>query len=195
MNNQKIKRKFNGAKIQEMRINAGMTLADVARELNCDESLVSMWETGNRNPSPRSLKRIGVFFKVAVSSLFVCMVLLITSSAYADVNRAQAIRAIVGEAANQGLDGMTAVGEVIRTRGSVRGLYGLEAMATRKETPGVWDMAARAWNRSTHTNLTHHATMFENIYAFGFPKSWDRDKVVCVAQIKDHWFFANVDSL
>lgn len=112
--------------------------------------------------------------------------------ARAAVSDTEAIRAIVGEAANQGYDGMTAVGEVIRRRGSVRGLYGHKAMNHRYELPWVWAQARLAWDRSAYTNLTHGATLFENIYAFGFPESWDREKVVCVATVKDQYFFKEV---
>ena len=108
------------------------------------------------------------------------------------VSDTEAVRAIVGEASTQGIDGMTAVGEVIRRRGSVKGLYGYNAMATRLEPEWVWEQARRAWKRSETTNLSRGATLFENVYAFGFPKSWDRTKVVCVAQIKDHWFFREI---
>ena len=108
------------------------------------------------------------------------------------INEAQAISAIVGEASNQGFDGMTAVGEVIRRRGGIKGLYGVEAILSRTEPEWVWAQARKAWKRSETTNLSQGATLFENIHAFGFPKSWDRTKVVCVTQIKDHWFFREI---
>lgn len=120
------------------------------------------------------------------------MLLLFVVPAHAHVTDHQAIQAIVGEAANQGYDGMTAVGEVIRRRDSVSGVYGHDAMRLRFEPPWVWAQAALAWERSEYSNLSKGATLFENIYAFGFPKSWDRQKVVCVAVIRDHWFFTEV---
>lgn len=104
----------------------------------------------------------------------------------------QAVRTIVGEASNQGLDGMTAVAEVLRRRGTVKGCYGFRAMKDRWEPPAVWNVARFAWRRSAHTDLSHGATLFENVHDFGFPRSWDREHVVCVAQIKDHWFFKEV---
>lgn len=185
----KQKRKFNGRKLQEMRVNAGMNLADLAKRFDCVESAVSMWENGERTPQPRTLKKMSEFFKVPVTALFLSLLLFFSSNAYADVTRAQAIRAIVGEATGQGLDGMTAVGEVIRHLNSIKTMQGYKAMAWRREPESVWNMAGHAWDRSAHTNLTKGATLFENIYRFGFPKSWDPMKVVCVANIRDHWFF------
>lgn len=112
-----------------------------------------------------------------------------TSPAHAGVTRAQAVRAIVGEASNQSLDGMTAVGEVIRRRGSVRGLCGYRAMKFRSEPERVWNKAEVAWRRSKNTNLTRGATLFENVGRFGFPRSWDRKKVYFVVKIGAHSFF------
>lgn len=206
------KRKFNGSKLNELRVDKGMKLEEVATMLSVDPSTVSLWENAQRQPEVSNLKKISEFFKVPIKSLFVSLVIiaipfcLMTSLAYADVSRADGIRAIVGEAANQpakygdqvGFDGMTAVGEVIRRRGSVRGLYGYKAMETRKESEAVWAMAGKAWDRSASSTLTYDeysgkgATLFENINAFGFPKSWDRMKVIGVKEIGDHVFFVEV---
>lgn len=115
-----------------------------------------------------------------------------TTLAFAAVPENKAVRAIVGEASDQSFEGMVAVGEVIRRRGSVSGLNGYKAMSSRKESPEVWDKAREAWRFSETTNLSKGATFFENIYDFGFPESWDREKFVCVAQLGDHWFFKEV---
>lgn len=106
-----------------------------------------------------------------------------------DVNPVEAVRVIVGEAADQGFGGMVDVGEVIRNRGSVRGCYGLNARHSRREAWTTWGEATAAWMVSTFTNRTKGATKFENIYQFGFPESWDRSRAVCVYQERDHWFF------
>lgn len=202
------KRKFNGLKLNELRVDKGMKLEEVAAAIGCDTSTVSLWENGERQPEVSNLKKISECFKVPIKSLFVSVAVfcLMIPLAYADVSRADGIRAIVGEAANQsakygdrvGFDGMTAVGEVIRRRGSVRGLYGYQAMAHRKESAAVWEMAGKAWDRSASSTLTYDeysgkgATLFENINAFGFPKSWDRMKVIGVKEIGDHVFFVEV---
>lgn len=195
------KRKFNGSKLNELRVNQGMKLEEVGTMLGVDTSTVSLWENGERQPEVSNLKKIGEFFKVPIKSLFVSIAVfcLMTSLAYAGVSSADAIRTIVGEASTQGLEGMTAVGEVIRRRGSAtKGLYGYKAMETRTEPQEVWDLARKAWERSATSRLTYDkysgkwATMFENINAFGFPKSWDRFKVIQVVVIKDHNFFIEV---
>lgn len=184
------KKKFDGEKLRNMRLLSGRTLEEVAAANKFDTSSLSLWENGRR-PGPRNMKKLSEFYKVPIAAFFAGLALLfVAPSSFAAVTDAQAVRAIVGEAANQGFDGMTAVGEVIRKRGSVRGLYGYKAMEKRKEPARVWEMAEKAWQRSASTSITHGATLFENIEAFGFPKSWDRSKVRFAAKVGDHSFFS-----
>ena len=189
MDMQKTKMKFKKEKLNELRLLAGKTMDEIASELGVNKSSISNWESkyNEGRPSPRNLRKLARLFKVSIGTFFFLLILLLP--AHAAVDSDTAIRAIVGEAANQGPNGMTAVGEVIRNRGGVKGLYGYKAMKARTEPSWVWKQATEAWERSKTTHLTKGATLFENINAFGFPKSWDRTKVVCVAQIKDHWFF------
>jgi len=99
----------------------------------------------------------------------------------------QAIRAIIGEAANQGEIGMTAVAEVIRTRGSLKGIYGYKASHVDKQPAWVWKQARRAWYASKTTNYTRGAQHFENIKAFGCPY-WVKDCYETF-RYKDHVFY------
>lgn len=103
---------------------------------------------------------------------------------------ADAVNAILGEARGEPYAGMVAVGEVIRHRGSLKGLVGRDFSGL--VPPHDRLVANLAWQESASSDLTHGATLFENIAAFGFPKSWDREKVVCVAQIGHHWFFKEI---
>jgi hypothetical protein len=97
-----------------------------------------------------------------------------------------AIRAIIGEASNQGYQGMLAVACGIRNRGTLQGIYGLRAKHIDKEPIWVWDMAQKAWKESEH-NRIHPATHWENIKAFGRPY-WVKDMIL-VYQYKDHNFY------
>lgn len=102
----------------------------------------------------------------------------------------EAIRTIVGEASSQGLIGMTAVGEVIRHRGSLKGFYGLHAKHSTNEPKWVWEQARKAWKASKHSNYTRMADHFENIKAFGCPE-WVKS---CVETFRymDHVFYREV---
>jgi hypothetical protein len=104
-----------------------------------------------------------------------------------EIPAAIAERIIISEAADQGLKGMICVGEVLRHRGSTKGFYGYKHNRPTKETRSVWDMAARAWAISAHTNYTKGADHFENIRRFGKP--WWVKYSIQTYEYKDHVFY------
>ena len=81
---------------------------------------------------------------------------------------AQAVKAILGEASNQGYQGMLAVACGIRNRGTLQGVYGLKAKHIYNEPQWVWNMAQKAWDESLNDRI-HSGTHWENIKAFGTP--------------------------
>lgn len=130
--------------------------------------------------------------KVLLTSMALATVLFIggcinSRPAQAEVTDSQAVQILVGEASNQGLKGMICVAEVLRTRNSVKGFYGLKAKHSHKEPEWVWAQARKAWEMSASTNYTRKANHFENIQAFGCP-SWVKNCVETF-RYKDHVFF------
>ena len=116
------------------------------------------------------------------------LLLLFSPNANAEIPQALAVKAIVGEAANQGVDGMTAVAEAIRNRGTLNGVYGLKRESFISSQPKwVHDQARQAWKRSETTNLVKGADHWENVEAFGVPY-WAKSMQV-TAKIKDHTFY------
>lgn len=105
----------------------------------------------------------------------------------AQIPDAMAVKCLVGEAGNQGFEGMQAVGEVIRHRGATKGLYGCENKVFRHSKQSLKQSALRAWKASETSNLTQGATHFENVESFGFP-SWAK-KMKQTIKIKNHTFF------
>jgi len=97
-----------------------------------------------------------------------------------------AVRAIIGEASNQGYHGMLAIACGIRNRGTLKGVYGLRAKHVDSQPKWVWTQARKAWLESEY-NRIHDGYMWENITAFGKP-SWYND-VREVYRYKDHVFF------
>jgi hypothetical protein len=85
------------------------------------------------------------------------------------IDDSKAIRAIVGEAANQGRSGMLAVAGAIRNRGSLKGVYGVKNPAADKQPAWVWQRAREAWASSATNDITKSATHWENTKAFGRP--------------------------
>ena len=104
-----------------------------------------------------------------------------------DLDEAQAVRAIIGEASGEGLMGMTAVAEAIRNRGHLRGVYGATSRHVDTEPRWVWEMAREAWVNSRVTNLVKGADHWENTKAFGEPY-WAKS-MVKTAQVGSHSFY------
>jgi hypothetical protein len=94
---------------------------------------------------------------------------------------------MIGEAANQGELGLTAIGEAIRGRGHLDGVYGCSNPMVDNEPQWVWDMAERAWEASETSNLVPGATHWEAVGTYGMP--WWSEEMSVVAIIGDHWFF------
>jgi hypothetical protein len=145
----------------------------------------SMCETIEDMKADKVYSAVMVTVRVAVSIL---ILLLWPRAAQAAVTEEQAVRAIIGEAANQGEHGMICVAEVLRRRGSTKGFYGYKAKHVNKQPAWVWAQARKAWRESAHTNYTRGAWYFENVKAFGQP-CW-AGSCVEVYRHKDHVFFA-----
>jgi hypothetical protein len=111
----------------------------------------------------------------------------VSFSAFASINEADAVRAIIGEAANQGKDGMLAVACAIRNRGNLKGVFGLNAKFVDDQPQWVWDHARAAWAESATHDVTDGATSWDNINAFGEPY-WARTMHRTV-RVGDHQFF------
>ena len=106
-------------------------------------------------------------------------------------------KVLLAEGASEGAKGMYAIGCVIRNRGgSLKGFAGakrkdLDAFIT-KQGPELARLAQNIEKEifiDNATDITGGATLFENIEAFGFPKSWDKSKVSESAKIGRHTFY------
>jgi len=118
----------------------------------------------------------------------VIIILFLTVPAHAFTDK-QAIKAIIGEAENQGYEGMLAVAGAIRNRGTLKGVYGLHAprVKNHRYTAQIYSQAAQAWAESEKRDITHGARFWENTTAFGVPY-WAKGMTV-VLVVKDHKFF------
>jgi len=124
-----------------------------------------------------------LMLKTAILTVSTCICLILASSVCA-FTETQAVKAIMGEARNQGYQGMLAVACGIRNRGTLQGVYGLNAKIN--EPKWVWDMADKAWRESL-TNRIHSGDHWENIKSFGTPE-WVKGMKL-VYQYKDHVFY------
>lgn len=90
--------------------------------------------------------------------LIIGLALLSLGASYADD---QAIRAIVGEARGEPFVGQVAVGEAIRNRGTLKGVYGAY-VDVPQITVHEWSQARSAWRVSKTSNLTNGAIGWGN---------------------------------
>ena len=108
----------------------------------------------------------------------------------------KAIAAIIGEAENQSLDGMIAVGEVIRNRGSLKGIYGVSAPRVVKKLYSADTLmkATKAWQMSKTSNLTDGADGWGNASDIRIFKTqkWFK-KCHVTKKIGDHYFWKPVE--
>lgn len=125
---------------------------------------------------------------------------------FAEIQSETASRILIGEAADQGPLGLQAVAEILRRRNTTSAFSTLRRkdLDIFIERQVVWyrkvlkkdlrAMARDAWEKSARSDLTRGATLYENVEAFGFPKSWDRSKVIRTVKIGDHTFFREIRS-
>lgn len=96
------------------------------------------------------------------------------------------VRAIIGEAASEGYEGMLAVAEGIRNRGTLKGVYGFNADFVDKEPDWVWEQASKAWDASKSSDTIKGATHWEST---DFPvPPWSKG-MDTVAHIGKHKFY------
>ena len=123
--------------------------------------------------------------------ILVCLAIL-SGPCFASVPDDTAVKILIAEGANQGADGMTAIGEVLRRRDSTRGFCALKRGDLEefidRQGPRIRRQAKLAWDRSKTSNLTRGATHYENVEAFGRP-AWAKS-MRQTAKIGDHTFFA-----
>jgi len=132
--------------------------------------------------------RLGLWAKRCICPV---ILFLLIPKAYAQaVPQDIAVSIIVSEAADQGLKGMICVGEVLRHRASVKGFYGYRSNRIKHQPQLVWDMAAKAWELSAHSNYTKGADHFENIHRFGKP--WWVKHCDKTYEYKDHVFYKEI---
>lgn len=115
------------------------------------------------------------------------MITLCALQSFASIDDSKAVRAIVGEAANQGRSGMLAVAGAIRNRGTLKGVYGVKNPIADKQPAWVWQRAREAWASSATNDITKGATHWEAVETFGVPY-WAKSLTI-TTNIGSHTFY------
>ena len=141
----------------------------------------------------RHFPELYYFIAIVVAVIVFSLITLVAVNCGADeaLNAEDCIRAIIGESSNQGEIGMLALATGILNRGTLKGVYGLNAKHIDNEPQWVHKMARRAYydalNAMSEGRAMHSGTHWENIKAFGEPY-WVKDMVL-VYEYKDHKFY------
>lgn len=135
-----------------------------------------------------------LFSTLLVKVLLILWVLIDSRPIYAQnkgiMDSEQVILCVIGEAEDQGYDGMLAIAYAIRNRQTLKGVYGCKAkrVINRQYDDLTYKEAKKAWEASASgKDITMGATHWENIKQFGKPY-WVK-KMKKTVQIKDHVFY------
>lgn len=132
------------------------------------------------------------FAIVVIVAAIILLIHFLTGKAFSSepINDNNAIMAIIGEAENQGYEGMYAVACAIRNRGTLKGVYGYKAPRVVKKlySKKIAEQAERAWYESQYgQDVTLGSDHWENVTAFGKPY-W-ADSMEKTVKIGDHQFY------
>lgn len=135
---------------------------------------------------------------MAVIVGFLTLALAGTASHHKIYSEQDIIKAIVGEASDQGYQGMLGVACAIRNRmqmsyyrdDMLQGVYGVNAKHINKESPEIFTLAKKAWAESAIRNIIGHAYVWgtdSDIQKFK-AQSWFQN-MAPVIKIGEHTFY------
>ena len=143
-----------------------------------------------------SFPEIYYFIAIVVAVIVFSLITLVAVNCNADeaLNAEDCIRAIIGESSNQGEIGMLALATGILNRGTLKGVYGLNAKHIDNEPQWVHKMARRAYydalnamseGRAMHSGTHWGSTVVDKDW---IAKMKDNGFILCY-EYKDHKFY------
>ena len=134
-------------------------------------------------------KKIYVY-TATILNILLLFGLCLTAHAGPGITDKQAVQCILGEARSQGYAEMLGIAEVLRRRGSIRGVYGCGVDFSREmpyiKAKKIDAMAALAWANSAHTDTAKGATHWEGT-AFKTPY-WAKNMIKTVTIGKTNFY-------
>jgi hypothetical protein len=122
-----------------------------------------------------------------MKTFLIILFLGFATTSFAAIPKAQAVRAIIGEASSEGERGMLAVACAIRNRGTLKGVYGLNAKHVDNEPQWVWDRAEKVWEQSATIDITGGADHWHNVSREG--ETYWTVKMTKTVKIGNHQFY------
>lgn len=93
-------------------------------------------------------------------SVLISLLVCAASVAHANIQTTDAVKAILGEGANQPYQAKLGIASAIRNRGSLQGVYGVNNGVWRHCAKNVRQQAVRAWDESARHDITHGCKFF-----------------------------------
>lgn len=154
--------------------------------ISSDEKSVLRLISRHKKKQSKQSTEFYVFYAMIWLAVLTIIFIASCRPAHSAVTDEEAVKCIIGEASNQGKEGMYAVASALLNRGTTRGVYGCNAPHVRKEPKYVFNMAKEALEKAKIKRL-HKGDHWENISAFGKPK-WAYSMKE-VYRHKDHVFY------
>lgn len=132
----------------------------------------------------------------ALMFLLACLVAVCTIVKADEIEFSDAVHAIIGEAENQGDQGLLSVACALANRGTLKGVYGLKAYRVihHKYSKRTEQMASMVWTIATNT--PDYCGFLKGADVWGTASDVSKFKqtkwfnnYILVAKIKDHYFF------
>jgi hypothetical protein len=99
--------------------------------------------------------------KIKIKIKLLAAICLLTASGYCgQLNPAQCVKAIVGEASSETYKTQVAIAAVIRNRGSLKGVYGIHSPHIKRESKQTFAKAEKAWTESAKFDPTNGCNMW-----------------------------------
>lgn len=130
----------------------------------------------------------GSLSKIPRNFVLVLFILFFSSPVYA-IDDTLAVRAIIGEAGNQGYHGMLALASALRNRGTLKGVYGVNAKHIDREPQWVFDQAKKAWIESKSNRIHSGDHWGSKICDKNWIAKMEQSGFVKVYDYKDHVFY------
>ncbi len=191
MNNETILKKKLSERIRK-NTSEGMRIIRKAfhKEKNLCTCSICEMEADEERLFPNAVMVIGSIFLAAILLIGSCH----PSTAHADsIPADKAIKALIGEGENQGVDGMNALAHTLRNRGTLKGVYGINSPRVNNHlySAKTYQLAKRSWEESAYSfDITKGATGWGNasdIKIFEATRWFGRCQIT--VHIKDHWFY------
>lgn len=123
-----------------------------------------------------------------IITLFIFLIL--ATPVHAEFTDTKSVACIVGEAADQGPEGMLYIASALRNRGTYQGVHGCTAIHTKSRKTHI--TALYMWMLSEHYDYARGATEWRSTKTKEDKTRVDWNSMVFIFEYKDHKFYRRI---